>query len=119
MINRKSLTKTLKTEKLIAYLAQDENGKSDIKRVEAPQFVTIKTAKETATGNRGTYNVKSDIAELKGDVKIMQDKNELLGERAEVNMKTGLSRIFAATDDNGTPGRVRGVFYPKSNKDSP
>ena len=106
--------KTLKTEKLIAYIEQTDGGSSEIKRIEAPVRVTITTPTETAVGNSGIYNVGNEVAVLTGDVKITQEQNELLGEKAEVNMKTGLSRMFAAPDVNGAPGRVRGTFYPKS-----
>lgn len=109
--------KKLKTNRLVAYLEQNAEGKSEIKRIEAPGFVTITTATEVAVGNSGVYNVGRDIATLNGDVKITQEKNELLGEKAEVNMTTGVSKIFAGTEKDGMPGRVRGVFYPKSDTD--
>lgn len=108
--------KKLTTDKLIAYIEQSETGESRINRIEAPVRVTITTPAETAVGNRGTYNVNSDIAVLTGDVKITQEKNELTGEKAEVNMKTGVSKMFAAPQGNGSTGRVRATFYPKSDK---
>ncbi len=105
--------KKLKTQKLTAYLEQNTDGKSEIKRIEAPGAVTITTPTEVIVGNRGSYNVAGDKAVLTGDVKITQDKNELTGQKAEVNMTTGVSKMFAGENKDGSDGRVRGIFYPK------
>lgn len=105
---------TLKTSILIARLGEVEPGKTSVKRIEAPNAVTITTQNEKITGNSGTFDVSSNIAKLRGNVQITQGINILVGERAEVNMNTGTSRLFAAEDEKGLPGRVRGVFYPQS-----
>lgn len=104
----------LESEKFIGYMVQDENGQTALDRIEVPQNVTIITPQERVTGNTGTYNPTKEVATLRGDVKIRQGENELNGARAEVNLQTGISRLFGLENDGGLPGRVRGVFYPKS-----
>lgn len=53
---------------------------------------------------------------LTGKVRILQDKNWLEGTRAEVDMNTGISQLFAEGSSTGD-GRVKGVFYPKAQGD--
>ena len=67
----------------------------------------IRTTTETATGDRGVYNVESGIATLTGSVKVERESNVLTGCRTEVNLKTNVSKMFACADD-----RVRGVLTP-------
>jgi lipopolysaccharide export system protein LptA len=106
----------LRTNVLIAKLGTDANGATIVKTVDAPGFVRIITENEVITGARGQYDAISQIAVLTGDVKITQGQNVLSGERARVDMKTGVSQLFAAENEKGLPGRVRGVFYPKSSE---
>ena len=73
----------------------------------------IRTARETASGDRGVYNVESGIATLTGRVKLVRDDNVLRGCRAQVNLNTGISQLFACQNDQGK-GRVQGSFVPRS-----
>jgi lipopolysaccharide export system protein LptA len=74
--------------------------------------VRIRTERETATGDRGVYNVESGVATLTGKVKLVRDNNELRGCRAVVNLNTGISQLFACPNTQGS-GRVQGSFVPK------
>ena len=47
------------------------------------------------------------IARLAGNVRITRGQNQLNGAEAEVNMKTGISRLLA-----GDGGRVQGLVVP-------
>jgi lipopolysaccharide export system protein LptA len=98
---------------LVAHLQPDNQGKTRVYRVDAYDNVRIRTERETATGDLGVYNVESGIATLTGRVRLVRDDNELRGCRAEVNLNTGISRLFACSNDQGT-GRVQGSFVPKS-----
>ena len=92
---------------LTAWTKADGGG---LDRAEADGNVVIKTETETATGNRATYDADTSIAELTGDVKVVQGKNELEGVRATVNLETGVSQMFG--EQGG--GRVKGLFFPSS-----
>lgn len=100
--------KRLRAETLAAYFRKDADGKDRIFRVDAFDAVKIVTPSETATGDRGVYNVESGIATLTGQVRIEREKNVLTGCRSEVNLNTGISKLFACPQD-----RVRGVLMPK------
>jgi len=112
-------TDSLKSEQLNAFFAKNAQGKMTLQRITADQPVSIKTVRETITGNKGVYDVSVGKATLTGDVKIYQGENWIAGERAEVNLKTGISQLFAAppaasaANSESADGRVRGVFYPK------
>jgi lipopolysaccharide export system protein LptA len=99
--------RTLRAETLAAYFRKDEAGKNSVFRVDAFDRVVIRTATETANGDRGVYNVESGIATLTGSVKVERDNNVLTGCRTEVNLKTNISKMFACPTD-----RVRGVLTP-------
>ncbi|NQU58762.1 MAG: hypothetical protein HQ513_16160 [Rhodospirillales bacterium] len=100
--------KDLKADVIVAYLKRDKAGKSSIRRVEAFDNVEVETKSEKATSERGIYVVKTGIATLTGSVMIVRDENQLNGCKAEVNMNTGISRLFSCVGVGG--GQVGGVF---------
>lgn len=124
-------TDSLKSDRLDAFFTEAADGKIALQRITADNAVTIKTAKETVTGDSGVYNAAAGTATLRGRVRILQGENWLEGTRAEVDLKTGVSKLFAdgkpipartslIVDGVERPpiapvgdGRVRGVFYPK------
>ncbi|TAL34787.1 MAG: hypothetical protein EPN97_07960 [Alphaproteobacteria bacterium] len=109
---------TLKADVMNAYFQKDAQGKLAMHKVTASGHVVIQTAKETVYGDKGTYDIPAQKAVLTGKVKIYQDRNWLEGTRAEVDMKTGISQLFAEGSP-ATEGRVKGVFYPKAQTPAP
>ena len=88
--------------------AEDPLGASGrIEKVEAFGNVSVRTQTDTVTGERGVYVPASGIARLGGNVRITRGQNQLNGAEAEIDMKTGLSRLTAGTD-----GRVQGLVMP-------
>lgn len=109
-------TDSLSSDRLDAYFMRTAQGKTVLQRITADSAVTIKTARETITGNKGVYDAATGKAVLTGNVRIYQGENWITGERAEVNLKTGISQLFAPaknTENPEEPPRVRGVFFPK------
>ncbi len=110
-------TNTIQADTLTAWFNDsdaktDSNESNSLKKALAVGNVVITTPTEKATGSRATYEGATSIAELTGNVKIMQDQNTLEGARATVNTKTGISQLFAGSDS----GRVKGIFYPNKKK---
>lgn len=111
-------TDTLKADTMNAFFAKDANGKLAMQKITADGNVSIKTARETVTGAAGTYDIVAGKATLTGQVVIVQGNSRIEGTRAEVDLATGISRLFA--DGNAvTQGRVKGVFYPKGKAPAP
>lgn len=102
---------TLSASTITANFSKDVNGKQELNNATASGGVTIKTPDETLTGNTGFYNAKNNTAEVKGNVKIMRGPNTLEGARAELNMTTNISKMFAEPESGK---RVKGVFFPGS-----
>lgn len=124
-------TDSVSSDNLSAFFAGGDQNAMTLQRIVADSAVTVKTARETVTGDSGVYDVAAGKATLRGKVRILQGENWLEGTRAEVDLKTGVSKLFGdAPRDAARPslivngvatpppapvgdGRVRGVFYPK------
>ena len=105
--------KQVRADVLVAHFNQDSRGKSQVYRIDAYDNVRVKTPSETAVGDRGIYNVETGVAVLPGNVTMMRDTNTLNGCRAEVNLNSGVSKLFACPNQQGS-NRVRGTFIPKN-----
>lgn len=105
-------TDTLKANTLNAFFQKSADDKMTLQKITADGNVSIKTIRETVTGSKGVYDVVSGKAQLTGKIRILQGANWLEGTRAEVDLKTGVSRLFAE-GNAATEGRVKGMFFPK------
>ncbi len=109
--------KKLRADVLAAYFRVDKNGENKLYRVDAFDRVRIITDKDTATSDRGVYNVESGIATLTGSVKLVRGKNILRGCSAEINLNTNVSKLFSCPPTvGGVRKRVRGVLRLKAKK---
>jgi lipopolysaccharide export system protein LptA len=84
-----------------------------IERLEATGGVIVTTREQTATGDNGLFEMKSNTVTLSGNVVLTQGQNVLRGERLIVDLNSGVSRIEAG---KGGSGRVQGLFVPGSEK---
>ncbi|WP_160000190.1 LptA/OstA family protein [Roseomonas sp. 18066] len=81
---------------------------SQLDRVEAFGNVEIRTTGEVVRGDRGVYSETTGMSRLLGGVRITRGDNQLNGQEAIVNMRTGVARLVA------TPGqRVQGLIIPQ------
>jgi len=96
--------------------ATGDSGASEnleLRKIEAFGNVRITTPLERALGNHGIYYADRELATLDGDVKITREENQLNGEYAEVNLKTGISRLLPGPPGAQATGKVRGLLIPK------
>ena len=98
----------LRADVLTAHFRKDAKGKSRVSQVDAFDNIVITTPDEIVRSDRAVYDVETGIAKLTGSVKITRGTNQLNGEYAEVNLNTGVSRLF------GKGGGVRGIFTPET-----
>lgn len=87
------------------------NGEQRIKRLEARGSVVVTQKEQTATGELGIFDMKSNTVTLTGNVVMTQGQNVLRGDKLIVDLTTGVSRVESGK--NGT-GRVQGLFLPGS-----
>ena len=106
--------RTLTSDEITAwFMTKEETQNTDtngLKEAEAIGNVIITTDTDKAFGDTGHYDGIKEIATLKGNVKLHREKNVLNGDRAVVNLKTGISQLFSDSKN----GRVTGKFFPES-----
>ena len=85
------------------------DGQQRIKRLEARGGVVVTQKGETASGDLGIFDMKSNTVTLTGHVVMTQGKNVLRGERLMVNLTSGVSRVESGKNGQG---RVQGLFLP-------
>ena len=84
---------------------QDASGK--LERVDAFGHVVVRTAAEIFHADKGVYVPDSGIARLAGNVHLTRGQNQLNGDEAVINLKTGVSTM------QRNPGnRVAGLVVP-------
>lgn len=104
--------KKLIADLITAYFVDNkEKNMLELNLVETAGNVEINTANEKITADKGVYDVKKSVATLEGNVIISQKDNQLKGEKAEVNLTTGISRL---TSGQAGKQRVKGRFVKES-----
>ncbi|NQV57535.1 MAG: hypothetical protein HQ503_16860 [Rhodospirillales bacterium] len=114
--------KTIGADVLQAKFRKTAKGKSEIFEVHAFDNVFILTDQDTVRADKGIYNVPSGMATLVGNVRITRGGSQLAGDKAEINVNTGISKLL--TDNGPSSGsggpqsekpkkRVRGLILPQ------
>lgn len=106
--------KTLRAEVLKALLRKHKTGRSEVHIIEAFNKVLIFSGKDTLRSDSAIYQLDSGIATLTGNVSIVRGDTILKGDLAEINLKTGISKLLTV-DSVGSrkeKPRVRGLIYP-------
>jgi lipopolysaccharide export system protein LptA len=114
----------LRSKTLVVYYEEDNpkagaikaaqpgpGGSSQIKRLEASGSVLVTQKDQTATGDKGVFDMRSNTITLTGNVVISQGQNVLRGDRLLVDRATGVSRMEG--------GRVQGIFQRGKEDGSP
>jgi lipopolysaccharide export system protein LptA len=92
--------------------APGPGGEQHIKRLEARGGVVVTQKDQTATGELGIFDMKSNTVTLTGNPVVMtQGQNVLRGERLVVDLTSGVSRVESGKNSQG---RVQGLFQPGS-----
>ena len=106
--------KTLRADVLKALLRKNKTGRSEVYIIEAFKKVLIVSGKDKLRSDHAIYKLDSGIATLKGNVSIIRENNILNGDLAEINLKTGISKLLTvdSVGSNKEKPRVRGLIYP-------
>jgi lipopolysaccharide export system protein LptA len=84
--------------------APGPGGSSQIKRLEARGGVTVTQKDQTASGDTGLFDMRTNTVTLTGNVVVSQGPNIMRGDRLVVDMTTGVSRVEAGK--SGGPVRM-------------
>lgn len=103
----------LKAGSLIVYYVSGTGsattGSAAIDRLEVEGKVYVKSDDQIATGDKGTFDMKTEVLTLTGkEVVLSQGTNVLVGCQLTVEMKSGKANVEACG------GRVKGLFQPNS-----
>jgi lipopolysaccharide export system protein LptA len=101
-------THHVKADMLVGYFHTDDKGQKKMYQVEATGNVLLDNNGNVALAHKAIYNMDSDIATLDGGVKITRGKNQLNGEHAVYNTKTGQAKV------TGGRGQVKTLLIPGS-----
>lgn len=85
------------------------SGQQKIKRLEARGGVVVTQKEQTATGESGIFDMKTNTVTLAGNVVMTQGQNVLRGDRLVVDLTSGVSRVESGRNGQG---RVQGLFQP-------
>ena len=99
----------LQADVLTARIVNGVDGKAVVKEVAAIDNVVLTTPENVVRSRRGNYDLESGVVRLTGAVRITQGRNQLNGDKAEIDLNTGVSRLSS----NGRQG-VSGIFIPGS-----
>jgi lipopolysaccharide export system protein LptA len=80
-------------------------SKTEVTLLDAQGNVKIVTKTQTITGNAGKMDVKANQVTVTGQVKVVQGKTVITGEKLFADLDTGKSEM--------TGGRVKGSFVPQ------
>ena len=106
--------KTLRADVLKALLRKNKTGRSEVYIIEACNQVLIISDKDRLRSDSAIYKLDSGIATLKGNVSIIRENSILNGDLAEINLKTGISKLLTVDSVRSRKERkrVRGLIYP-------
>ena len=106
--------KTLRADVLKALLRKNKTGRSEVYIIEAFNNVLIVSDKDRLRSDSAIYKLDSGIATLKKNVSIVREDSILNGDLAEINLKTGISKLLTidSVGSRKRRKRVRGLIYP-------
>ncbi len=84
-----------------------------IKRLIAIGGVIVTAKDQKAVGDKGTFEMATNIVILAGNVVVTQGQNVIHGDKLTVNLTDGTSKVDGVKQQGATP-RVKGVFVPSS-----
>ncbi len=115
----------LKAGRMIVHYVKAANGSStsvtggsgNIESIDVDGKVYVKTDNQIATGDHGTFNMKSQLLILEGDkVVLTQGDNVVVGCKLTANLKTGLSNLDGCAS-GADKGRVKVLLTPQKKTD--
>lgn len=112
----------MKSGKMTVYYAQKgggsaATGSANIDRLEVDGKVYLKSDTQVATGDRGTFDMKTEVLVLSGnEVVLSEGENVLVGCKLTVQMRTGLAQVDGCKKNEAGSGRVMMSITPGSQK---
>lgn len=92
---------------------------SQIERLVVSGGVHIRTEDQVATADSGSFNMKTEMVELVGNVVLIQGENIAKGCKLIANLKTGVSQLESrdCPGSKESGGRIKILLTPSSNSE--
>lgn len=103
----------VRADRMVGFFERQADGKLQLVRMTADGNVEVKTTDTYARSAKGEYDLTTDIMILEGEVKVTSGQNQFNGEYAEVNVKTGVSRLL------GGASKVKSLIEPSTDEQNP
>jgi len=99
----------LRADRLIVYYRANAAESNAIRMIEAYGNVFLSSPTEMAQGAKGVYNLDTDTVELTGGVQLTRGDSVIRGDRLEMDLATGRSRVssYAAGTQQKSPSMWR------------
>jgi lipopolysaccharide export system protein LptA len=109
---------TLSSDLLRVFYSQGEAGQAQggqaIRRIEAEGNVKLASARDTAAGDRGVYDVAGAKVRLEGNVVLTRGESVVKGDTLEMDLATNVSTVRGRSGaDDRREQRVRALFVPE------
>lgn len=106
----------VRADRMTGYFEQLADKSLELVRIAAEGNVRLKSRNTIAQSGAADYDVRQEIMMLTGGVKVTSDDNQFNGDHAEVNLKTGVSRLLGGADGSG---KVKSLIMPSAEPDAP
>ena len=109
---------TISANKLAWYLDLiDDKEDYKIKKIIGFENVKIESENEIAFSDKALYNGSTELCKLFGNVRLKRGNNFLTGDYAEVNLKTGISKLLPNPNSilSNTEKKVKALISKENN----
>ena len=97
---------------ILNYFTKKQNPTTRIKQIEAIGHVVATSGSHKVVGGRGVYDPQTGDIVVTENVTLYQGNSHLSGEKATLNLNTGVSRLIPKKGAGKETGRVRGTLIP-------
>ncbi len=92
--------------------AKGAKAKTELTKLDARGNVVVTSKGQRATSDWAIMLVQANKVTMGGNVVLTEGKTVIKGNKLEIDLNTGKSRVFGG----GSSGRVKGVFLPSQKK---
>jgi lipopolysaccharide export system protein LptA len=100
---------TIRCQEMIVFYVDvkqtDGSSNTEVDKLDCKSAVTITTTTQTITGDLAVFQLRRDLLDVTGNVKVVQGKTVIRGPHLTVDLKTKRTKMAG--------GRVKGRFVPK------
>ena len=102
-------TDTIRCAEMVVYYVDvkqaDGSSNTEVDKLDCNSSVTITTTTQTITGDLAVFQLRQNLLDVTGNVKVVQGKTVIRGPHLTVDLKSKRTKMSG--------GRIKGRFIPK------